>query len=329
MRVSEAVRRGVRLVAAQMRRAAVPFHVTLYVTTRCNLRCVYCASPDRRTSELSADEWCDVLVELRALGTERVLFFGGEPLLRRDLAPIVSRARAIGLRTVLASNGTLVPKRPEVIRQLDTLVLSLDGPGESHDHNRGVGNHRDVMQALAAARRWGVPVKANAVINANNAADLDWLLDWSRRERVPITLSPMRSEPNGLWKDAKDHRLEIDQVRDVITRIIDAKRTNPYVLLSSRTYRTSREWQDFSRDRLTVTEVGDRFPGPRCSAGRFHCAIYPDGRLFPCAFTVGQVPALDVRATGVAAALDQAGQHGCATCFSPKFPAREDALPIE
>ena len=170
------------------------------------------------------------------------------------------------------------------------------------------------MRALEAARGWGVPVKVNAVLNANNAETLDWLLDWSRHERVPLTLNLMRSEPNGLWKDARDHRLESGRIRELITRIIEAKRTNPYILFSSKSYRTAGQWQDYSRDRLLVAEVGERFPGPRCSAGRFHCAIYPDGRLYPCTLTTAQVSALDVRTAGVAGALARAGEHGCATC---------------
>jgi hypothetical protein len=45
--------------------------------------------------------------------------------------------------------------------------------------------------------------------------------------------------------------------------------------------------------------------------------IDTDGKLFPCTLTVGQVPGLDVRGVGVAAALARASQHGCATCVSP------------
>ena len=59
----------------------------------------------------SADEWRAVLTECRALGTERVQFFGGEPLLRQDLEGIVAHARGLGLHCTLVTNGLLVPKR--------------------------------------------------------------------------------------------------------------------------------------------------------------------------------------------------------------------------
>lgn len=317
MRALEAFRMGYRLIGAKLAGRAVPFHVALYVTTRCNLRCVYCASPDQRERELTAPEWCRVLDELRALGTRRVLFFGGEPLVRADLGDIVAHARRLGLRCALTSNGTLVPHRPDVVRQMHTLTISLDGDAAAHDCNRGPGNHAEALGAIAAARAWGVPVKVNAVLNADNAASLDWLLAFSRRERTPITLNIMRSEDNRLWKDAARHRLDDSRLRDLIGRIVEARRSNPWIVFSRETYEIARQWSDFTRDRLTEAEAGPRFRGPRCSAGRFHCVIYADGSLFPCPLTVRQVAALNVKAAGVAAALDRARRHGCATCFSP------------
>lgn len=311
------IRRGGRLLSAKLTRRGVPFHVTLQVTNRCNLRCVYCASPYRDEEELALAEWRAVLDELHALGTERVLFFGGEPLLRKDLADMVAHARRLGLACALTSNGTLVPRRPEVIRRLTALTLSLDGDAAAHDRNRGAGNHVEVMRAIEAARAWGVPVKLNAVLNANNAASLDWLSDFSRRQRLPLTINLMRKENNGLWHTAHAHALDDDAMRTLIRRIQAEKARNPWIVFSHATYAVASEWRDFTRDRLDRTEVDGGFRGPRCSAGRFHCVIYSDGRLFPCTLTVGRLPALDVRKVGVAKALAQAAGHDCAACFSP------------
>ncbi len=126
----------------------------------------------------------------------------------------------------------------------------------------------------------------------------------------------MRSGEPDLWKDAAHHRAEPERLRALLAKIIEAKRTNPQILFSRRSYDLTRRWADFATDRLTMAEVGDDFEGPRCSAGRFHCVIHADGRLFPCNLTLDQVPALNVRDVGVARALETAGQHGCATCQS-------------
>ncbi|MBI3091013.1 MAG: radical SAM protein [Candidatus Tectomicrobia bacterium] len=316
MQWREAARVAARLVAAKVTGASVPLHVTLYVTTHCNLRCVYCSYPSRNEAELSAAEWRAVLDELRALGARRVLFFGGEPLLRRDLGEIVAHARELGLRCAMVSNGTLVPNRPEVVKRLHTLTLSLDGDAAAHDRNRGEGSHREVLRAIEAARSWQVPVKINAVLNANNAHLLGWLLEFSRREGLPLSLNLMRSEENGLYQDAAQHRLQDARMRQVVAAIREAKKSNPQILFSSSSYEVLRQWPNFSVDRLRDVEALRGFPGPPCSAGRFHCVIYANGDLYPCAMTVRQMPALNVKTAGVAAAQARTRHHGCATCSS-------------
>jgi len=316
MRLRDAALRGGRLALAHLLGRAVPFHVTLSVTQRCNERCVYCSRSDEIQPELAAAEWCGVLDELRRLGTERVVFCGGEPLMRDDLAQIVAHARALGLRCALTTNGALVPQRRDVVTMLQTLIVSLDGDAAAHDRNRGKGSHARALAAIEAARAWNIPTKVNAVFNANNARSLDWLVEFCQSRRLPLTLSIMRSETSPLWKEAAGHRLGDRQVRALLGRIIAAKDTSRCIVFSKSTFRRSRQWPDFARDRISRAEVGRRSVEPPCSAGRFHCIVEPDGRLFPCVVTIGRVPALDVRRAGVARALDRARRHGCAACHA-------------
>src|SRR5262245_15323581 len=117
MRFADAATRGARLIAAKLTGSAVPFHVTVYPTMRCNLRCVYCSSPYEEDRELSLDVWRRIFDELRELGTSRICFLGGEPLIRADIGALVSHARAIGLSCSMTTNGTLVPRRAELIKQ--------------------------------------------------------------------------------------------------------------------------------------------------------------------------------------------------------------------
>lgn len=316
MRLSDAARRGAKLIHARVTNAIVPFHVVACVTARCNLRCVYCSCPSRRDDELTVDEWCRVLDECRALGTERVQFYGGEPLLRDDLGRIAAHARQMDLHCVLATNGLLVPKRREVVSLMHTVVMSLDGGERAHDANRGHRSHARTLEAIDALQQWKVPVKLNAVLNANNAEDVEWLVEFTRDRGIPLSLNVMRSGTPLLWNKAEQHRLAQDSMRQLIARIIEVKRHNPHVVFSRSTYDILARWSDFARDRLDENEGGRNYGQARCSAGRFHCLIYSDGRLFPCALTVKQLPALDVRRSGVAAALMQAGRHSCASCAS-------------
>lgn len=316
MRWQDAALRGTRLIRAKLTGGRVPFHVILCVTARCNLRCVYCSCPSQRDDELTTAEWCRALDEFKALGTERVQFFGGEPLLRPDLGELAAHARGLGLRSTLVTNGILVPRHRDVVSQMHTVVLSLDGDEAAHDANRGRHSHAQTLDAIRTLRAWGVPVKVNAVLNANNSDDLSWLLTFTHDHRIPLSLNVMRSQPVGLWNDAPDHRLDGDRMRALIDRIIEAKRRYPQVLFSESTYALLRTWPDFTRDRWNDNEVPAGFAAPVCFAGRFHCYVYADGRLFPCVVTSKQLPAKNIRDVGVAAALETASQHSCRACSS-------------
>ena len=96
-------------------------HLTLHLTTACNMRCRYCYAPPRpgpamsRTTGLAALEFGARMNPGRSCG---IIFFGGEPLLRWPLIQEVIRrcqtelARERGDRRIayhITSNLTVQP----------------------------------------------------------------------------------------------------------------------------------------------------------------------------------------------------------------------------
>jgi uncharacterized protein len=62
-------------------------HVTLHITTGCNMRCGYCYSPPVQRADMSeetARAAVDFAARLNPINTG-IIFFGGEPLLRTEL----------------------------------------------------------------------------------------------------------------------------------------------------------------------------------------------------------------------------------------------------
>ena len=85
------------------------------VTDRCNIRCFYCMPdvPDScqpRTDILTFDEIERVVRRAAAAGVRKLRFTGGEPLVRKDLPVLLSRAASIpGIDEVtLTTNGVLL-----------------------------------------------------------------------------------------------------------------------------------------------------------------------------------------------------------------------------
>src|SRR5687767_9744117 len=83
-----------------------PYTLIAEITHRCPLACPYCSNPlELSRDEIDTDTWLRVLEEAEALGVMQVHFTGGEPLARKDLETLVTKARALGLYTNLVTSG--------------------------------------------------------------------------------------------------------------------------------------------------------------------------------------------------------------------------------
>ena len=112
-------------------------------TRQCNLSCIHCyanADGQRSPEEMDTAAGRAFIRDLADFGVPVILFSGGEPLLRKDLFPLASLARELGIRVALSTNGTLITdKVAREIKQIDfaEVGISLDGIGANNDHFRG------------------------------------------------------------------------------------------------------------------------------------------------------------------------------------------------
>ncbi|NMP23969.1 GTP 3',8-cyclase MoaA [Sulfobacillus sp. DSM 109850] len=151
------------------------------LTDRCNFRCVYCmpkeifGSPTHfmpSEDTMTVDEILTVVRALAPIGVHKVRLTGGEPLLRRDIAPLIEGLTHIaGIDDVaLTTNGSLLSReRAQALREagLSRITVSLD----SLDSGRfgrinGVGFGADrVLRAIDHADEAGLrPIKINVVV---------------------------------------------------------------------------------------------------------------------------------------------------------------------
>ena len=85
-----------------------PYTLVAELTYRCPLACVYCSNPldfARHRDELNTATWLRVLADAEALGVVQLNLSGGEPLLRKDLEPLVVEAERLQLYTHLITSG--------------------------------------------------------------------------------------------------------------------------------------------------------------------------------------------------------------------------------
>ena len=101
-----------------------------------------CSYRDRLPDELTMGEIEKLASELARLGLKRIVFSGGEPLLRTDFEQICGIFREHKVKQTLLTNGVLLKKKIEKIAPyLDELIISIDGATpETHDAIRGVNS---------------------------------------------------------------------------------------------------------------------------------------------------------------------------------------------
>jgi uncharacterized radical SAM superfamily Fe-S cluster-containing enzyme len=87
-------------------RPSAPYRMDLAITYRCNNDCAHCYNARQRDyPELTTTQWKQILDKLWSIGIPHVVFTGGEPTLREDLAELISHAEQNGQITGLNTNG--------------------------------------------------------------------------------------------------------------------------------------------------------------------------------------------------------------------------------
>ena len=148
-----------------------PFALLAELTYRCPLHCPYCSNPTQYSAGdgLPTDLWRRVIREAAALGVMHVGFSGGEPLLRRDLAALVTQARDAGLYTNLITSGVgLDDRRAGELHAsgLDSVQISFqsDEP-DTADRIAGANAHARKLAAVRAVRDNGLALSMNVVLH--------------------------------------------------------------------------------------------------------------------------------------------------------------------
>jgi MoaA/NifB/PqqE/SkfB family radical SAM enzyme len=276
----------------------VPFSVNMVLTYRCTQNCLYCGCSRIRSREMSTDEILRLIGEMADAGTRRLGFTGGEPLLREDIEKIIRAASQRGITTTLCSNGMLVPEKIGELKGLDFLILSLDGPPEIHDGQRGAGTYEKVIAAVRAAVSEGIKVWVVCVLTRSNVEHVDFLLGKAEEEGFEIFFNPVSEY--GLAAEGAGRLVpERDDYRRAINKILERK-TGAFPVINSPSAIRS-----FLHPGKTSVA---------CRAGSFFCAVSPDGKVYPCYPFLEETESFDALEMGFKEAFEKVGKPQCAQC---------------
>jgi molybdenum cofactor biosynthesis protein A len=158
-------------------------YLRLAVTDKCNLRCFYCMPEDglnwlNREELMSYEEMlriCSVLVDM---GIQKIRITGGEPFVRKDIMPFLTKLSKLqGLNELsITTNGVLTA--PYVSQLKDIGINSVNLSLDTLDAGRFFAIARrdefsSVMKTLDELLKHNMQVKINAVVmEGKNTQDI-------------------------------------------------------------------------------------------------------------------------------------------------------------
>jgi len=168
-----------------------PLYVKIKVFYGCNLKCEMCNHwRDDREPPVSVERFKEVLSELGELGTKKIHFSGGEPMLRPQIPELIEHASSLGIRVTMTTNGTLVDKskaRRLIEAGLRGVNISIDSPiRKMHEKIRGVqGAFKATARSVELFRRYKhkgkLTIRINTVVSRTNYTTLESLPDLAHK----------------------------------------------------------------------------------------------------------------------------------------------------
>jgi molybdenum cofactor biosynthesis enzyme MoaA len=172
-----------------------------YVTTHCNLNCVYCEDFGARRNgsavTTTLEDAKKILAVIRS-GIPNLWLTGGEPLLSPHILDLVTHARQdLRFRELsLITNGTLLSANLDLLPLLDRLIISLDStdPSALASVSLPDAQAKAVLSAIEAAaplqKTHNFKLILNAVITPETLPHMDALLDFCDAHKILLSFSP-------------------------------------------------------------------------------------------------------------------------------------------
>ena len=268
--------------------------ITINVSNDCNLKCIYCyASGGSYKKEKG---YMDKFTALQTINffivnfdvIKNVQFFGGEPLLNKDLIEIIceefyskyknNEISYLPMFSVV-TNGTIMSK--EIINILSKydikITISIDGPEKINDFLRGKGTYNKILKNIDTLKlnniKFGIECTFTKY-HLKNKCDMVDLLDFFYKKlRIHYAHIPTVSisKKNDLYIKNSE---KIDIYKKVIMNSLQSLENEDYKM-ESITYRILRS---------LILKTPIKY---YCPAGKLTLSVSHEGDVYPCFMFIG------------------------------------------
>lgn len=278
-------------------KAGTPQIVSFAVTKACNLRCLHCHADAREAfpKELTLKEATQAIDELAALGTEAIMFSGGEPLLRKKLVlQLANYCTDNGIMPAMLTNGVLINHKVAYeLKESGILAVGipLDSPeAKLHDKLRGVtGTFDKALRGIRACKDVDLEVVVTTMALKSNFSLLPRMIDFISDLGID-QVAIYDLVPNGRGKEMTNEMMLQEQREHVIRYLQRVQETEEMAFLFSgglplypEIVATMHKTKGTSAPDLLLKQFWIHAP-IGCPAGITYLSLRPNGDVYPCPF---------------------------------------------
>lgn len=251
-----------------------PYTLTMELTHRCPLRCLYCSNPTeliRQENELAIDHWISIIDQAAELSVVQANLTGGEPLAYADLPGVISRLKERDIYSNLITSGIGLSQNVlnELIEcGLESIQISLQSAKpETAELIAGWHAQEQKLSALKLATETRIPVTLNVVLHKHNIGEVEQIIELAESMNVK-RLELANAQFYGFAMVNIEHLLPTVEQMEEGLAVYDAKkkRLNGKMQLS---------W--------VIGDYLESSPKP-CMGGwaNQHIVVSADGTAYPC-----------------------------------------------
>jgi radical SAM protein with 4Fe4S-binding SPASM domain len=256
------------------------YSVEIRLTKACNLVCGHCSvgAGKKAEGELRPSEVRALIDQVSKIGARYLVFTGGEPLLCKELIPLVEHAAKKGLIVSVDTNGTLLSREnAKALKNagVSNVQISIDGAKKTHDSIRGQGSFERAVLGIKSCVLEDIPTIINFTVSKLNQKDLLAVADLARTLEVGL-LSMERFAPTGRGVEISGALQKPEEFKESLeillgARGIETNSTDPLsIFLKEETLNS------YSKKELTGRLCGG------CTAGVAALTVSYDGEVYPC-----------------------------------------------
>jgi len=233
----------------------------------------------------------EILEDIARIGRPIVIITGGEPLLRKDIFDLADRGTKLGLRMVMATNGTLLTH--DIIEKIrlsgvKRISISLDGPNaKEHDRFRMVpGAFEGALRGIGLLKEAGVEFQVNTTVTRHNVHRLEDILAMAVRLGA-VAHHIFLLVPTGRARDMINQEIDASEYESILHWFHGMREKVPLHLKATcapHYYRVLRQEARRKGERVDFETYGLDAVTRGCLGGTAFCFISHEGIVQPCGY---------------------------------------------